>query len=518
MLGWQVYWGALVIKLFGFSFLVLRLSTAPFAAGCAVLLFSICSRLGLNSRNALLGTLTVVLSPIFIPLAASFMTDVPALFWIFLALYCCLRALPAPGMGSAIWWLTLGSLASLIGGTGRQTDWLGVLVMVPATAWLIRSNKGIWQASLALWLTSISAILLCTAWFRHQPYSVPENMTGFHINRAMFLALGHNMTVIFFSTVLFCLPGLVGYLPTLRTMPPKRLLPLVAVLAVVLYLGLGRRLNVFAPWMMGVVTSTTVDSDFDGLGLHPTVLTMPVRVVITVFMGTVLYAFLQFVLTKPQVSATKQSLSYTSWRSLFVLLGPFTLAYLALLVPRAGSKGVLGITVFDRYLLPLLPVAIILALRLYQEQIQPHAPAFAFVTLAAFSFFAIANTHDYFASERARLAAATELTSAGVPRTAIEASMEYVGWTELQANGHLNDSRIQVPSNAYHATSSNLTGECWFWFADHTPSIHPKYFVVTNPLSCLAPPAMPPVSYRAWLPPFHRQMFIQTRRARVAAK
>lgn len=81
MLGAQAYWGALFVKLFGYSFLSVRLSTAPLAAGCAALLYSLHRRADLPPRIAVFGTLTITLSPLFVPWAASFMTDVPSLFF-----------------------------------------------------------------------------------------------------------------------------------------------------------------------------------------------------------------------------------------------------------------------------------------------------------------------------------------------------------------------------------------------------------------------------------------------------
>ena len=105
MLGWQIVWAALFIKLIGYSMLVVRMSTLPLAMGCAVLMFSVSARCGLNWRNAFLATCTVVLSPAFVPIAASYMTDVPGLFSILLCLYLCLRALGTKTEGSAIAWL-----------------------------------------------------------------------------------------------------------------------------------------------------------------------------------------------------------------------------------------------------------------------------------------------------------------------------------------------------------------------------------------------------------------------------
>src|SRR5687768_9114944 len=79
MVGVQAYWGALWIKIFGFSFITLRLSVLPLAAGCGYLIWWLGRRCGLSDRAAMFASLAVTTSPLFVPLAASFMTDVPGL-------------------------------------------------------------------------------------------------------------------------------------------------------------------------------------------------------------------------------------------------------------------------------------------------------------------------------------------------------------------------------------------------------------------------------------------------------
>src|ERR1700733_360906 len=48
IIGIQAAWAALLIRWFGFSFTLVHLSTLPFAAGCAALLFHLGRRAGLN--------------------------------------------------------------------------------------------------------------------------------------------------------------------------------------------------------------------------------------------------------------------------------------------------------------------------------------------------------------------------------------------------------------------------------------------------------------------------------------
>ena len=83
--------------------------------------------------GANIGALTVGLSPIFLPMAASYMTDVAGLFVIVLCLYLCQRAAAARSDRAAVLWLCCAAISNVVGGTVRQICWLGALVMVPST-------------------------------------------------------------------------------------------------------------------------------------------------------------------------------------------------------------------------------------------------------------------------------------------------------------------------------------------------------------------------------------------------
>ena len=72
MLGWQLFLGALFAKLFGPSFTAFRASTLLVALLTAFLAHRTFVRSGVNSRNATIGTLALVLSPLFLPLAITF--------------------------------------------------------------------------------------------------------------------------------------------------------------------------------------------------------------------------------------------------------------------------------------------------------------------------------------------------------------------------------------------------------------------------------------------------------------
>jgi hypothetical protein len=77
--GWEAviqilhtYWGALAIRLFGFSFQALRLSTIPYALAAGAFCYLLARQLGLGPRAAVFVTLLFGLSPLFLPVAVAY--------------------------------------------------------------------------------------------------------------------------------------------------------------------------------------------------------------------------------------------------------------------------------------------------------------------------------------------------------------------------------------------------------------------------------------------------------------
>lgn len=511
MLGWQIFWGAFIIKLFGFSFLALRLSTLPFAMGAAYLLHQICIRLGLNPRNAVLATLTVILSPLFLPLAASFMTDVPAFFWLLFGLYACLRAMQSGSSRECILWLALASITDVTAGSARQIVWLGALVMVPCTAWIERKRPGVLASATLLWVASILAAIACLYWFNQQPYSIPEKIIDGEFTAAIFRHGAQQVRDMILSVLLLSLPVFSAFLIALRGASKRVLLPLLGIVAVLFAMRVFTQgVHAFGPWTPNIVTEYGVggSGSWENLGRKPVVLPPWLRGALTCVVLLAACAWLSRLI--PRVSSRRalstKSEAKLSWVTLSLFLGPFTLAYFAMLMPRAMFSLAL-----DRYLIPLLAVFVIVMMRYFQDGVRRETPAYSFVVLAVFSIYGIAATHDYFSTGRARLAAASLVRAAGVPRTEIQGGWEYDGWTQLSVAGYINDPRLEVPAGAYKVNNrlEALPPACRFDFARRTPAIDPHYFVVFSPQTCLAPSRFSPIEYHTWLPPFRRKIYIQ---------
>jgi Dolichyl-phosphate-mannose-protein mannosyltransferase len=510
ILGWQLYVGALFIKLFGFSFTILRISTLIVAMITTVVIHRLSVRLGLTERNATLATLTVVLSPVFMPLAFSFMSDVPGLLCITLCFYMCVRAAQADSDLKALLWIIFAALVNTVGGTVRQTAWLGILVVIPSVTWYMRGRRGILIGGAASCLVGAVVVSKFMSWFSQQPYSIVDNLvTAPATFTAFILHAGAAAIRVVLGCSLLLVPILIAFL----TRYPVRLIKFrkqgliaISVLIIILVLQVIRGEDFFRITLpIGNIVGPKGILDLPGiLGGRPDVLTRPIRVFLTSITFAVLSAYclcwsnradLPTCSTAITDSATSRLVSYLFW--------PFTAAYCILMITRS--------VVYDRYLIPLVVVASIVSLRFYQNKYagRPAIPSVLFVVL--FAIYGVAGMHDTFEMDRARLSAVEELAKAGIFRKDIRAGLEYDAWTELELTGHVNDERIRLPQGAYHPWNSRLAPQspCRFPFEYLTPSLTERFLLTYQPLACAKPTEFGPISFRTWLPPHQHQIFIE---------
>jgi hypothetical protein len=275
------------------------------------------------------------------------------------------------------------------------------------------------------------------------------------------------------------------------------------------------------PWVTHLFSSMGTWTTGDNFGVKPVNLGVPARIVISLAVVAAMLAFLMDLWSYFQ-RARRQGgvgtgqdgatvVGELSWVELFWLLGPFCLSYIALIVFRALF---LHISIFDRYLLPLLAVNAILMLRYYQQEFSEKLPSVTLWVVAIFALYGVGGLHDWYSLQRARVAAADEIRASGVPRTAIWDGFEYNGWTQITVAGHINNEIFRKPGDEVKPGEydSNLPAECYSWLNPYTSVVKSGYYVVYSELPCFAPSSFAPVSYGAWLPPFHRELYIQQRK------
>ncbi len=515
MLGWMVPWGALFIKIFGFSFNVVRLSILPIAMVAVYLFHQILRRFGIDRQNAVMGALTMALSPLFLPMAASFMTDVPGLLVILVCIYMCQRAVAAASDRAVLLWLCFATLVNVAGGTVRQIAWLGALVMVPSTTWLLRERRGMKTAGILLWVLSLIGVSACLHWFNRQPYSVPEYIIAAPFHARMLVHLAAQILKGFLCVLFIVFPILAAWLTAVRRLTENarlRLLgamALLASLAIMLYRG-----GVIGGWTMPWLTpllGLQWNLLSDMFGAIPFTVTLGMRVVVSFLVIASALILVEQMASQMRNKLESSSRQPSSWNELTWILGPFSFSYVVLLAPRGIFDHIQ-----DRYLLGLVPTAIVLLLRLYQERISKKLPALSLVVLILFAACSIGGTHDFFADSRALATTIHVVQDSGVPRKSIQAGLVTLGWTsdgwaQIEDGGYINDARIKIPAGAYHHKTPDFENfqECKDGFSTYTPAIIPKYFIVPHPMPCFSGTEYSPVHYTTWLPPFHRTLYVQ---------
>ena len=507
MLGWQLYWGALFIKLLGFSYTALRFSTLVLALVTTYLFHRCLVRLGLKEAYAALGTLTLALSPLTLSLSFTYMTDIAGLFCITACLYACIRALDTENDNATFAWLALATVFGLAGGTVRQIAWVAALVMVPSTAWLLRQRRGMRLYGALLFAFSLLSVVMVLFWFHHQPYSVPEKLFGAAPSgpRTLPRFLRGSLRA-FLGAPLFLLPVITLFLAVFpwNNRRALRAAILVGIWLTVMEIVRFERHPLYVwltPWTQNFVTHRGLIDVNSLVGDRPAILSNRVRVVLTAWTFAAGFAFFECLAILIRKHRSHQPLAQDSpsWNSLTVLLAPFSVAYLLFLGPRTAAGGML-----DRYLLPIVMVCIIVLARMLQE-FSPLARstrilAFGFALTVPYAIFGVAGLHDAFAVSRGRLAAIGEMRSAGVPRTEIGGGFEYDSWTELDLTGYVNEQRIQTPAGAYHAPRVERRFlRCHNADIDLAPHVLPRYVLSFDPKACAGPSPFAPIATSQWL-------------------
>jgi hypothetical protein len=491
MLGWQIYLGAAFIKLFGFSFTTARMSTVLTSAALAFLIQRTFVAANISERNATLATLALVLSPLYLLLSVTFMSDIFGLFAIVVCLYGCLRALQAPTDRATIAWLCFAVLTNALGGTARQIAWFGILVMLPSALWLLRSRHRVLFAGAAATFAGAVFIFGSLHWFSLQPYIQPEHLVPKSIHG---FVIAKNFIFLFLDVPFLLLPLFALFLPVLwrrnRISGVVVLAICVAYTLISFHRGFPFLMEPLAgDWInpQGIYESSHLQ------GTPPIYLSHWVRLLMTIAsLGGLLGLIASSFISRPPALAAEPS-EAISWNSLAVLLVPFAVAYIVLLLPRAADS-----TIFDRYILPLLAITPVFLVRYYQETIRPNVPAAAAVLVFVMAAYGVANTHNQFAFYRARVAIAEELRAQAIPDTAVDGGWESNLDVELQHANHINFPSITTPAHAYIPIPEPSPIDCHALWYDYTPHIHPLYGISFDPNACHGLAPFAPVHYSRW--------------------
>jgi hypothetical protein len=515
MIGWQLYPAAALLKLFGFSFTAARLSTFLVAVLTTFLIQRTFVRAGINEQNATIGTLTIVLTPLYMALSVTFMTDVQGLFAVVICLYSCLRALQASSSSTATVWICFAALANAIFGSSRQISWLGVLVMVPCTLWLLRHQRRTLLAGCLATVAGCAFIFLSLRWFEQQPYSVPEHLFVKVASRYQLGYMARELFGVVLEVPFLILPIVAAYLILLFRRNSRQFWAAFAVCGlgyglVAVVLAIKFEPDAIMEPMLGDWVSPAARYGIAVLGkLEPVVLDQTTRILLTAVSTLATFCAIAFLwgirkrvirdeIEAEQAEAPGPMARLISWNQVLLLIGPFAAVYFALLIPRSSVQ------LLDRYLLPLMFLSGLGLIRAFQNFVHPYLPAVTKVLVGLVAIYSVGATHDMFAFYRARVAVANEVRAAGVQPNTFDGGFEYNGWIEVLQGGNLSDEKIVNPPNSYIPMDPyrGLSCDGKVKMDEHNnelPHFFPRYGLSFYPNVCAGQTPVAPVNYFRWL-------------------
>ena len=398
LLFFPIVYGTILVKLFGFSFSLLRISTIFLTFLLTIGIFLFIRKKTNNPALSLLAALVIWLNPIVYNLSFTFMTDVPALLLLLLAIVCF-----TAGQEKNDWrFLLLGSLATVIGFYTRQTN-IFILVAFGLYALFDSQLRNIKN----IIVLSIPALIgMIIYWFLYQNQFLPNGSTLHSILGKR--ALAEHAFLWFWYTILylglFTLPLTISVLKN-NWRDKKYLLAAVLGLLIPIILFFSR--HELFPYVPNMINHFGLGPMADVLqGNFIALFSKSIWLIISLFSGLGA-GLLVFILWQIKISRVNR------WLCLLCVL---------FLLP------ILFLSSFDRYFLPLLLIIIII---LADQLKNIKLNWLLFFIIGALAIFSISQTYFYlnWNQSRAELNQTAINLSQTMPQyTGVDGGYEWTGW------------------------------------------------------------------------------------------
>jgi len=432
----QIIYGTIIVKVFGFSQILLRCTTCLAMVGAIGVLDLYLRRIGVHLVPRLITDFALAFHPFAYPQVVSFMTDIPFLFAWLGACYCWDRALEAHSTR----WLIAATLATMVATAQRQ---FGVFIaaavflvilfqMRPSSPTMkslihIPARGFFWRFLISLAFMALFTIGVQLMWH----FYLHGYRAQFHAQRAL-----RDHVILTFVTInslaLSAWPLLIS-----NRIGTNRLSPIGRALCALCYLG-------FIPLAIWFIVRgkfplyQNVISEFGFLKENEVLLGQrqvifgPMLNRIISFSGTV--AFVLAVprlvgllsvarhaapdLTDKDVQRSQQSTRQYSFGRVLITA---SVIYLLFVVYRGGN-------VFDRYTLPAIPGLFLYILKASPIDASMARRYAAVAMVIIFATVSITLTHDYFRWRESAWNAGESLVHNGIPAADIQAGYEWNGW------------------------------------------------------------------------------------------
>lgn len=414
----QLALGWLASAVFGFSFVTLRATTLATGIGASVAMFLVLRSAGASPRTALLGSLTLAFSPVFQSLSYTFMSDVPTAALGILAIWSFVLAEQRRSTG----YLALAGALALLAALNRHTALVLLAGFAIGHAAIHRNRRALVESALlvcaagALYLLverSIEAAVGLPGVYRLRSNSVAS--AAWTDQPFLVAGMGWRFVRSWTTLGLFALPMFVLY--------PRRMtrLDLAAAGGLTIALAVANR------------PMPLVGNIWDRHGVGPILIEglthpgLPAAFWWAVTFAAALGALRLAIACLAVLGTTWRIWRGTAapgWRDAVQLASAVSIAMLVLLHAP--------LTTYDRYLLLVLPCAIVLAVtqRVDADREAPRVQrAAAWGLVAAFALFGVLAVRDSLSWQRTRWTVIERTIAAGIDPETIEGGYEYDGWT-----------------------------------------------------------------------------------------
>jgi len=416
----HVYWGFLFTKVFGFSFTVLRWSTLVLGFATILGIYELCKLANVSRWMTLFGTVLCMLNPIFLSLSFSFMTDIPFYCVTIWAFYFFAKALQTNRWQPICWAIFFCFWAFTI----RQLAWVFPIVFL-LTVVLTKKRT---VKNLAKAITPVLALIIFSLLFSYIMESNDLLQERYNSKFGLLLEniknVDKNLIILTFSYFFRCLayigfllaPIHIFYINRYKFKGYKIWTVVWTILVTAILIKIGKVLpSLDNIWIDFGVGPTTLADHAGNFTTSPSPrapeLFWQIITAIGVFSSVALIFHIRMLVISVFKKRKISSLNILSFVFYVVYLTPFLI-----------------VGVYDRYLLPLFPIAIVF---LASNSTKVPKKRYQYVTysfLGLITLFSVCATHDYLSWNRTRWNALNELVDSGVPKNEIQGGVEYVTW------------------------------------------------------------------------------------------
>lgn len=503
----QAALGALIIAVAGFSYKALAAAGIALAGLCAAAMYALARRSGCAPLWAALATAALTLNPLFLAVAPSFMNDVPSLLLLLLALLALVRSLRSDGEeGTRIdrRWLLASVVLGIVAGSNRQVSWVAHAGALATLAVLLPGERRPILASLGALLVAAALLL---RWQSAQPYTLSSG-----IAEGLLMIVGYpNVAFVFVYKFLnllglFLLPLVLPAIWARREgLRPLRLLALLALCLVPVFYSFGTTFTLLdgnyrlTDYGQYFTSSGVLVGGVSGYAQRPRI--FPPWLSNALIVGGAVGLALALDLLADIFSRREP-------RTVFWIASAL-LAVSALIQIVASLPWYALRYTFDRYVLFLLPGLLLpFAARATAGKPPPPALGAAIALLAAFWITGSLFLGDYMSYTRARAALYERLRGRGVSPREIDGGVEFLGDTQIRAEGHVNNHEIQNPPGAFR---KNAAGRGVSYLPERFPALDARYRLSTDAHpdpAAVVPDPVDSLTYSSPFPPRRRTMYV----------